>query len=109
LFAVGVLEKLDALGLEVGVDLGVMDHFAEEEDAAAGVFAGGAEGNFDGVLHAVTESEVAGEIDVEGSEVEEGRGEILFHFVLLLTPVLDSGDQGAAVDDRDVKIFHNEW
>jgi hypothetical protein len=52
---------------------------------------------------------VAGEIDVEGSEVEEGRGEILFHFVLLLTPVLDSGDQGAAVDDRDVKIFHNEW
>jgi hypothetical protein len=93
------------LGLQVGIDLGVMDHFAEEEDAAAGIFVDGAEGDIDGVFHAVTKSEMPGEVDVDGPEVEQGRGEILFHFVLLLTPVLDSGDQGAAIDDGISKFF----
>jgi hypothetical protein len=109
LLPVGVLEEPDAPGLQVGIDLGVMDHFAQEEDAAAGVLVDGAEGYLNGVLHAVTKSEVAGEEDVEVTEVEEGRSEIFFHFIRVLPPVLDSRDQGAAIDDGDVKIFHNEW
>ena len=108
LFSIGVLEKPDTPGPEVGIDLGVMDHFAEEEDATAGVFVYRAEGDLDGVLYSVTKSKVTGEVDVEGAEVEQGRGKILFHFIAFFPPVLDSGDQGAAVDDGDVKIFHNE-
>jgi hypothetical protein len=28
---------------------------------------------------------------------------------LLAAPVFDGGDQRAAIDDRDIKIFHNGW
>ena len=64
LLSMGVLEELNAAGQEVGVDLGVVDHFAEQEDAFAGVFVDGAEGDLDGVFDAVAEAEVAGEVDV---------------------------------------------
>ena len=65
LFSIGVLEEPDPQGLQVGIDLRVMDHFAQEEDAAAGVVVGGAERDLDGVLHPITESEVAGEVDAK--------------------------------------------
>jgi len=72
LLSVGVLEKLDAAGQEVGVDLGVVDHFAEQEDAFAGVFFDGAERDLNGVFDTVAEAEVAGEVDVEAA-VGAGR------------------------------------
>jgi hypothetical protein len=47
-----------------------------------------------------------GEVDLQVAEVEQGRREILFHFILLLSPVLDGRDEGAAIDDGDIEIFH---
>jgi hypothetical protein len=92
--------------LQVGVDLGVVDHLAEEEDGAAGVFFDGAKGDFDGVLDSIAEPEMPGEVNLQVAEVQQGRREILFHFILLLSPAFDGRDEGAAIDDRDIEIFH---
>jgi len=40
------------------------------------------------------------------AQVQKSRGEILLHFVLLPASVLDGGDQGTAIDDRDIEVFH---
>src|SRR5580692_5544000 len=108
LSSMGVLEKPDAQGPEVSINLRVMDHFAQEEDAAAGVFAGRAEGDLDGVLYSVAESEVACEVDSNGPQVERRRRKVFLHFVFLSAPVLDGGDESAAVSYGDIKIFHIE-
>ena len=47
-----------------------------------------------------------GEIELHAAQVEKGRSKILFHFILLLTPGLDGGDQRAPVYNRNIEVLH---
>ena len=51
----------DAFFIELAIDLGVVDNFAEQEDAIVGEDAAGGVGEVDGAFDAVAEAEVTGE------------------------------------------------
>ncbi len=75
------LELLDAHDLELVVDLGVVDDFAEKIDVVPGENLGGGVGHVDGALDAVAEAEGLGELDGEavGREVRFGVAKIVHH------------------------------
>ena len=84
-----------------------MDHLAQQEDAFSGIFVDRPEGDLDGILYAVAEAEMPGEIDMQAAEVQMGRAEILFQLILLFASGLDGRDKRAAVDDRDFETLHD--
>ena len=80
-----------------------MDHFTQEKNALAGILIHRSEGDFDGIFHPVTESEMARQIKLYGAQIQLGGRKILFQFILLLPVVFDSGNERTSVYDRNVK------
>jgi len=103
---VGILQKADAPCLQVGVDLGVVDHLAEQENAGPRVFFDCPESNLDGILHPIAKPEVPGEVYLQIPQVQMCRAEILLQLVLFLTLLLDGADQRAAVNNGDFELLH---
>jgi hypothetical protein len=48
-------------------------HFAEQEDALARVLLNGTESNVNGILHAITKTEMTGQVNPQWTKVEQGR------------------------------------
>ena len=93
--------------LQVCVHLLVVDHFAEQEDPFAGILFNGTESDVDRILHTVTKTEMAGQVDLHGTEIEQGGTEILLHPVLLFAAALYRTDQRTAVYDGNIELLHN--
>ena len=71
------------------------------------IFFDGAEGDLDGVFDAVAETEMAGEVDVQGAEIEQGGGEVFFQLILLPAFVFNGSYEGAAIGDGNVELLHD--
>jgi hypothetical protein len=56
--------------VQVLIDLRVVDHLAEQENPAVRLLGNRPVRHFDGMLHAVAESEVAGQNEADRSEVQ---------------------------------------
>jgi len=104
--ALGVHQEADALGLEVRIDLRVVDHLAEEPQPFAGVFRHGLVGDLDGVFHPEAESEMAGKNETHCSEIQHRRRQIPLPRVRHLAQGLDLPDDGRTVGFRDVERAH---
>ena len=95
--AVGVLDEPQAVALQIGVHLRVVDHLAQQEDPFAGVLLDGLVADLDGVLHAVAEAEVPGEHEPHCTQVQQGGREVLLLRILCLAEGLQAADELAAV------------
>ena len=49
---------------------------------------------------------MAGQVNVQRAERQQGRRKIFLHFILLFATVLDSRDQRATIGKRYIKCFH---
>ena len=105
-FAVGILQELYPMLLQVGIHLGVVDHFTQQENALTGVFLHASVGNFNSILHPIAEPEMPGQVDLNGPEVEQRGGEVFLKFIVCLAPGLDGRNQRAAVKGRNIELLH---
>ena len=103
-FARGRKDEPYAPVLQVAVDRGVVDHFAEEEDPFVAVLGQRPIGDLDRVFHAETEAEVPGQNEAHRPEVEHRRQMILLARVLELAGFLDPRNHRAFVEVRDVEL-----
>ena len=105
-------EEADAARLEVVVDVGVVDHLREEEDPSGGrllrVLVERAVGDLDGVLDAVAEAEVAGDLEPHGAEVEHAGAEVALARIGRPSRLFDDGDDRALVEGGDVELAHGD-
>lgn len=51
---------------------------------------------------------MAGQVNMQRVQRQQGRGKILLHFILLFAAVFDGRDQRATVGYRNIKCFHAE-
>ena len=79
---------LDAHVLDAAVDVGVVDDFAGQEDAAIGKLPPGLVGVVDGAIDAVTKAEFLGELEVEPARAG------------LVAEGLEAFDDGALIGTR---------
>lgn len=92
--------------MQVLIDLGIVDHFAQQENAFARIFFDGTESNFNGVLYSITEAEMPGQVYLNRTKIEEGGGKIFFQLILLFPAVLDITDQATSVAGRNIELLH---
>ena len=92
--------------LEVGVDLRIVDHLAQQPQAFAGVLRHRFVGDLDGILHAKAESEMAGKNEADGPEVQDAGPEVPFPGIPQFPESLDLADDGRPVRFRDVESPH---
>ena len=102
----GVHQESDALGLEIRIDLRVVDHLAQEPQPLAGVFRYSLVGDLNGVFHPKAESEMAGKDEAHRSEIQHRRRQIPLPRVRHLAQGLDLPDDGRTVGFRDVERAH---
>src|SRR6185437_15615139 len=89
--ALGTVEKLHAHGTELGVDVGIVDDLADQEDPRVGELGAGLVGVFDRAVDAVTEAEFTSEAE---GQVADGKAEALRTYVIYDAAVVIRG-QGA--------------
>ena len=94
------------MGLEVLVDLGIVDHLTEEKDPFAGVFFYGPESDLNSIFHTIAKAKMPGQPDPQRPKIKQGGAEIFFHFIQFLPLFLDRTDQRAPVNDGDLETFH---
>ena len=68
----GVIQEAYAKCFEVPVDEWVMDHFAQQEYPLSGILLNGPERDLYGILHAVAEPEMPGQIELYRTGIDEG-------------------------------------
>jgi hypothetical protein len=94
------------MGNQVGIHLGIMDHFTEQEDSFSWIFLDRSKGDLNRIFHPITKTEMSCEIDLQTAEIQKGRREVLFHPVSFLPLFLNRGDQRTPVNNRDVETLH---
>lgn len=47
-----------------------------------------------------------GQVNMQATQIKQGRRKILLHFVLLFSILLYGRDKRAAIDDGDIELFH---
>ena len=90
--------------LQVPVNIGIVDHLAEEKHAAVGVGFQRSIGNIHSVFHAETEAKVAGQNKAYGTEIEHGWEQIPLAWVLHLACLFDARNHRTFVKNRDIKL-----
>jgi hypothetical protein len=83
-----------------------MNHFTQQENIFTGVFFNSPECNINGILHPVTKPEMPGKVNLQGAEIEQGGAEVFLHFIGGPALLFNSADQGAAVNEGNLKGLH---
>ena len=103
--AIGILNESDASFLQILIDLRVMDHLAEEEDALIRIFIQCTVADFNRILHSITKAKVSGEVKAYRAEVQHGRCKVLLPQIFGSAQLLDATDQGRPVMGGYVEIL----
>ena len=89
------------------VHLLVVDHLAEQVHALIGVFLQRFIADLYGVLHTIAKSKMTGDVKLNGTEVQNGRGKILFAQVFQTSPLLDLSGDGRLIVGWNFELFDN--
>ena len=69
LMSIGVHNKFDAAALKVIVHLLVVNHLAEQKNSFVRIFLNCLVADFNGIFHAITKSEMTGDVKLNGAKI----------------------------------------
>src|SRR5690606_35775790 len=86
----------------------IMDHLGKQENSPARILLERPVSDLDGILDAVAEAEMPGDFESHGTEIKDGRSEVLLARIHDLPRFLDGRDDRAPIELRDVELPRHE-
>ena len=91
---------------QIGVYVGVMNHFTQQKNALIRILGDGFVGNLDRIFDPITKPKMPGNVEPNRPKIEQAGREITLEFVAFPPKLFQGRDNGASIVVGDIERFH---